>query len=184
MSRQEKPGDGQDHGASQGSEPVAESLRAAVERTLAATAGSASEAGQRARELLDDVARRGEAAREEVGRRGGEARDEVERRGQVARDRIVRGRTEATEELARRGEAVGARLADAISEFRGSDADTGPIREGLAAIEGRLSELERALRGTEGAGSGSEGQSNPRPKAEESPGRADTRADSGPEDSV
>jgi len=41
-----------------------EALRAAVERTLAATAGSASQTRGRAQELLDDVAKRGQEARE------------------------------------------------------------------------------------------------------------------------
>jgi polyhydroxyalkanoate synthesis regulator phasin len=43
---------------------VAESLRAAVERTLAATAGTAVETRGRAQELLDEVARRGQRTRE------------------------------------------------------------------------------------------------------------------------
>lgn len=47
-----------------------DALRTAVERTLAATAGSATETRQRAQGLLDDVVRRGQVAREEVARRG------------------------------------------------------------------------------------------------------------------
>ena len=47
-----------------GDRSIQEALRAAVERTLAATAGSASETRGRAQELLDDVARRGQEARE------------------------------------------------------------------------------------------------------------------------
>lgn len=54
-------------------EGVGESLRAAVERTLAATAGSASGTRQRALELLDDAVKRGQVAREQVTRRGEEA---------------------------------------------------------------------------------------------------------------
>lgn len=49
-------------GDAQGS--VAESLRSAVERTFAATADSAAETRGRAQELLDEVARRGQGARE------------------------------------------------------------------------------------------------------------------------
>lgn len=49
---------------------VGDALRTAVERTLSATAGSASETRQRAQGLLDDVVRRGQEAREEVARRG------------------------------------------------------------------------------------------------------------------
>ena len=43
---------------------VAESLRTAVERTFAATADSAAETRGRAQELLDEVAKRGQGARE------------------------------------------------------------------------------------------------------------------------
>lgn len=43
---------------------VADSLRTAVERTLEATAGTASETRGRAQELLDEVARRGLRTRE------------------------------------------------------------------------------------------------------------------------
>lgn len=50
-------------------EAVGDSLRAAVERTLSATAGSATGTRQRAQDLLDDVVRRGQAARDEVTRR-------------------------------------------------------------------------------------------------------------------
>lgn len=53
-----------------GPEAVGEALRTAVERTLAATAESASGTRERAQELLDDVVRRGQSAREEVTRRG------------------------------------------------------------------------------------------------------------------
>ncbi len=54
-------------------EGVGDALRAAVERTLAATADSAEGTRQRAQELLDDVVRRGQVARDEVARRGEEA---------------------------------------------------------------------------------------------------------------
>jgi len=54
-------------------EGVGDALRTAVERTLAVTAGSATETRQRAQSLLDDVVRRGQVAREEVTRRGEEA---------------------------------------------------------------------------------------------------------------
>jgi hypothetical protein len=43
---------------------VADSLRTAVERTIAATAGTAAETRGRAQELLDEVARRGQRTRE------------------------------------------------------------------------------------------------------------------------
>lgn len=54
-------------------EVVGDALRTAVERTLAATAGSATGTRQRAQGLLDDVVRRGQVAREQVTRRGEEA---------------------------------------------------------------------------------------------------------------
>lgn len=59
--------------AREGAEGVGDALRAAVERTLAATAGPASETRARAQELLDEVVRRGQAAREDLTRRGEEA---------------------------------------------------------------------------------------------------------------
>ena len=54
-------------------ERAGDALRAAVERTLSATADSATGTRQRAQSLLDDVVRRGQEAREEVTRRGEEA---------------------------------------------------------------------------------------------------------------
>ncbi len=56
-----------------GAEGVGDALRNAVERTLTATAGSATETRDRAQGLLDDVVRRGQGARERVARRGEEA---------------------------------------------------------------------------------------------------------------
>jgi len=54
-------------------EGVGDALRTAVERTLAATADSATGTRQRAQGLLDDVVRRGQVAREQVTKRGEEA---------------------------------------------------------------------------------------------------------------
>jgi hypothetical protein len=84
---------------------VPEALRAAVERTLSvagrqARAGSAALRGDRATELLDEVARRGREARDELARRGQEAGAGIARRGQ-----------EAGEELAQRLESLERRLA-------------------------------------------------------------------------
>ena len=45
----------------------------AVERTFAATAGSAAEGREKARELLDEVARRGRDAGSSLAKRGQEA---------------------------------------------------------------------------------------------------------------
>jgi polyhydroxyalkanoate synthesis regulator phasin len=50
-----------------------DAVRQAVERTLAATAESASGTRRRAQDLLDDAVRRGQVARERVTRRGEEA---------------------------------------------------------------------------------------------------------------
>jgi hypothetical protein len=77
---------------------VADSLRAAVERTMKATAGSAAE---RAGELVDDVVQRGR-----------EARDELGRRGQAAGAGLVRRGQEATGEVGRRLELLERRLAE------------------------------------------------------------------------
>lgn len=80
---------------------VAEALRAAVERTMRATAGSAATTRDRAAELVDEVARRGRDARDELARRGQEAGAELARRGQ-----------EATGEVGRRLELLERRLAE------------------------------------------------------------------------
>jgi polyhydroxyalkanoate synthesis regulator phasin len=80
---------------------VAEALRAAVERTMRATAGSAQNTRDRAGELVDGVVRRGRGARDELARRGQEAGVELARRGQ-----------DATGEIGRRVEMLERRLAE------------------------------------------------------------------------
>ena len=60
----------EDAGNGSAAEGVGDALRAAVERTLAATADSATETRQRAQNLVDDVVRRGQVARDQVTRRG------------------------------------------------------------------------------------------------------------------
>ena len=135
----------EDRPAAAGADPadrVGEALRAAVERTLAATAAPAAETRQRASELLDEVVRRSRSAREQATRRGEAAREEV----------------------VRRGEQAGERIADVFSELRPADTDAlGTIAARLEALELRLSGLERQLR-TEQAPQ--QGVSNPRPEAE------------------
>lgn len=79
---------------------VGDALRAAVERTLEATAGPTADTRERAAELLDEVARRGREARAELSRRSHEAGAGLARRGQATRD-----------ELGRRLEALEGRLA-------------------------------------------------------------------------
>jgi len=56
---------------------ISDALRQAVERTYAATAGSAADTRDRAGELLDEVTRRGSGAIGEVKDRGSEARGAV-----------------------------------------------------------------------------------------------------------
>ena len=56
---------------------ISDALRQAVERTYAATAGSAADTRDRAGELLDEVTRRGSGAIGEVKDRGSEAREAV-----------------------------------------------------------------------------------------------------------
>jgi polyhydroxyalkanoate synthesis regulator phasin len=80
---------------------VAEALRAAVERTMRSSAGSAAGTRERAAELVDEVVRRGRDARDELARRGQEAGAELARRGQ-----------EATTEVGKRLEQLETRLAE------------------------------------------------------------------------
>lgn len=87
---------------------VAEAVRAAVERTMRATAGSAASTRERAGELVDDVVTRGREARDEVARRGQEAGAELARRGQ-----------EATGEVGRRLELLEGRLGELERRFGG-----------------------------------------------------------------
>ena len=110
-----------DQASERGSEGgVADALRAAVERTMQATAGSAVTTRERATELVDDVVRLGRDARDELARRGQEAGAGLARRGQ-----------EATGEVGRRLEALERRLAELESELGprasvGSEKTPGP----------------------------------------------------------
>lgn len=60
-----------------GSKRPPEALTDAVERTVAATAGSAAEGRDRALDLLDEVARRGRDAGHSLAKRGQEAGEEL-----------------------------------------------------------------------------------------------------------
>jgi polyhydroxyalkanoate synthesis regulator phasin len=93
---------------------VTDALRAAIERTLAATAPAAAQTRERAGELLDELARRGQEARTEISKRGQDARDELSRRGH-----------EAQAELARQIEGLEHRLAsiEELLRRRGPDSD-------------------------------------------------------------
>lgn len=117
---------------------ASEALRSAIERTFAATAGSAAETRERAGELLDDVARRGQDARDEVTRRGQEAREEVARRGQDARDEVTRRGQEAREAP----RALIARVGDAVQRLRGVDVEA--MRREIESLRKRVAELEQA----------------------------------------
>jgi polyhydroxyalkanoate synthesis regulator phasin len=113
---------------------ASDALKTAIEKTFAATTGSATETRERAGELLDDVARRGQEARDEVARRGQEARDEVARRGQEAR-----------EEVARRGQGVTHRLSLALQRLRGGD-DVEAMQRQIEYLRGRVAQLEDELK--------------------------------------
>ena len=67
-----------------------DALRTAIERTFEATASSAAETGARAKELLDDVVRRGQEARDDAARRIEGARDDAARRMEDAREASAR----------------------------------------------------------------------------------------------
>jgi polyhydroxyalkanoate synthesis regulator phasin len=83
---------------------VTEALRAAVERTLAATAPAAAQTRERAGEMVDEIARRGQEAGAELAKRG----QELTRRGQGAPAELARQlealeqRMASIEELLRR----------------------------------------------------------------------------------
>jgi polyhydroxyalkanoate synthesis regulator phasin len=93
-------------GPGTGPEAVGEALRAAVERTLAATAESASGTRERAQELLDDVVRRGQSAGQEVARRSESATTRLA----DAIGELRAADSEGMRELAERLEAVERRL--------------------------------------------------------------------------
>jgi hypothetical protein len=94
-----------------GQKGVTEALRAAIEGTLSeagkrARAGSSALGAERATQLLDEVARRGQRARGELARRGQEARDELSRRSQGAREEVVARLESLERRLARLEDAV------------------------------------------------------------------------------
>ena len=91
---------------------VTDSVRAAVERTMRATAGSAATTRERAADLVDEVVRRGRDARDQISKRGQEAGAEITRRGQEAGAELARRGQEATGEVGRRLEALERRLAE------------------------------------------------------------------------
>lgn len=103
-------------GNKEGERNVGDALREAIERTLSATAGSATATRERAGELVDEVVRRGRGASQELARRGQLTGAELARRGQ-----------DAGAELARRLEALERRLAEVEDSLR---RDAGEAPEG------------------------------------------------------
>lgn len=91
---------------------IPDAVRAAVERTMRATAGSAASTRARAADLVDEVVRRSRDARGGIARRGQEAGAEIGRRGQEAGVGLIRRGQDATGEVGRRIEALERRLAE------------------------------------------------------------------------
>jgi len=90
---------------------VTEALRAAIERTLQATAPAAAQTRERAGEMVDELARRGQEAGAELAKRG----QELTRRGQGAQA-----------ELARQLEALEQRMASIEELLRKPDPPESP----------------------------------------------------------
>jgi polyhydroxyalkanoate synthesis regulator phasin len=100
-------------------EAVGDAVRQAVERTLAATAESASGTRRRAQDLLDDAVRRGHVAREQVTRRGEEATSRLA-------DAISELRTVDDESIRRLGERLEALERRVAALEAGPGADSNP----------------------------------------------------------
>jgi polyhydroxyalkanoate synthesis regulator phasin len=97
---------------------VGDALRAAVERTLAATAPRATLTRERAGDLVSGISKRGLDARDELARRGQEAGAEIARLGQEAREILSRRGVEATGELRSQLDALERRLASVEEKLR------------------------------------------------------------------
>ncbi len=119
---------------------VAEALRAAIERTLAATAPAAAETRERAGDLVEEISKRGQDARVELARRSQDAGAEIARLGQEAREALSKRGLEAT----------------------------GELRSQLDSFEKRLSSVEELLRRAQPEGAPPSGANDvkPKPKAE------------------
>ncbi len=104
---------------------VAEALRAAIDRTLAATAPAAGQTRERAGEIVEGISKRGQGARDELARRGQEAGAEIARFGQEAREALSRRGLEATGELRSQLDLLEKRLAsveDRLKSVQGGSA--------------------------------------------------------------
>lgn len=80
-------GEGEEHKSESGERSVADSLRAAVQRTLEAT--MRPEARDRASELLDEVARRGQEAGAELAKRGQHGASELAKQLEALEARLA-----------------------------------------------------------------------------------------------
>lgn len=109
---------------------VADALRAAIERTLAATAPAAGQTRERAGEIVGEISKRGQGARDELARRGQEAGAEIAKFGQEAREALSKRGLEATGELRSQLDALEKRLASV--EDRLKSAQTKPGTEGAS----------------------------------------------------
>ena len=109
---------------------VADAVRAAVERTMRATAGSAASTRERAGELVDDVVRRGREARDEFARRGQEAGAGLARRGQEATGEMGRRLEQLEHRLAELEQRLGAEDGAEVESERARGPDTNPEVEG------------------------------------------------------
>ena len=105
---------------------VADALRAAIERTLAATAPAAGQTRERAGEIVEGISKRGQDARDELARRGQEAGAEIARLGHEARDVLSKRGLEATGELRSQLDALEKRLASVEDRLKSSQAGTDP----------------------------------------------------------
>ena len=108
---------------------VADALRAAIEKTLAATAPAAGQTRDRAGEIVGEISKRGQGARDELARRGQEAGAEIARLGQEAREALSKRGLEATGELRTQLDVLERRLASvedrlkSVQGGRGSQTD-------------------------------------------------------------
>jgi hypothetical protein len=102
---------------------VGDALRAAIDRTLAATAPAAGQTRERAGEIVGEISKRGQGARDELARRGQEAGAEIARLGQEARDALSKRGLEATGELRSQLDSLEKRLASVEERLKTAQAD-------------------------------------------------------------
>jgi hypothetical protein len=105
---------------------VGDALRAAIERTLAATAPAAGQTRERAGEIVGEISKRGHGAREELARRGQEAGAEIARLGQEAREALSKRGLDATGEVRTQLDALERRLVSVEERLRAAQATASP----------------------------------------------------------